>query len=106
MTSRSGMCAHHLWELGLGLLLGLAPLLQADETADLSKVAPEVLAKEQRAEAAGMIGRDIRRRTAEANATNRAEWAKIKTREQWEKYRDDRIERLHRSLGEYPPAGK
>src|SRR5262249_39604736 len=74
--------------------------------ADLSKVAPEVLSKEQRTAAAGMIDRDIQRRTDEVNARNRQEWARIKSREQWEKYRDERIERLRRSLGEYPPAGK
>ena len=75
---------------------------QADDAADLAKLAPEVLSKEQRKEAVGMIERDISRRSAEVNARNREEWAKIKTREQWEKYRDERIEQLRRSLGEYP----
>src|SRR6266496_3253628 len=106
-NERHALGRRHAWVLSLGTMLtGFARLAAADEAADLSKVAPEVLGKEQRGEAAGMIARDIRRRTAEVNARNRAEWYKIKTRQQWEKYRDERIERLRRSLGEYPPAGK
>jgi dienelactone hydrolase len=50
-----------------------------------------------------MIDRDIERRSAEVNARNRAEWSKIETRQQWEKYRDERTERLRRSLGDFPP---
>ena len=88
------------------ILTLLAPNASADEAADLSKVAPEVLNGEQRREAAGMIERDIRRRTSEANARNREEWSRLKTRQQWERYRDERIDRLRRSLGEYAPAGK
>jgi cephalosporin-C deacetylase-like acetyl esterase len=65
-------------------------------------VVPEVLSKEARSEAAGMIARDVRRRTAEANARNRAAWRRIDTREAWERYRDERIEKLRRSLGEFP----
>jgi cephalosporin-C deacetylase-like acetyl esterase len=93
-----------VWSLALGTLLaGLALPAAADEAADLGKVEPNVLSKEQRRDAAGMIDRDINRRTTEANARNREEWSKIKTREQWEKYRDERIARLRRSLGDFPP---
>lgn len=53
------------------LLAVLAPLTAADEASDLSKVTPEVLSKEQRGEASGMIARDIRRRTPKVNARNR-----------------------------------
>lgn len=89
--------------LGLGALtLGLAPLTAADEATDLSKLAPDVLSKEQRKEAAGMIDRDIGRRSAAVNARNREQWSQITTREQWEKYRDERVAALRRSLGEYP----
>jgi hypothetical protein len=78
----------------------------AEEAPGLSQVAPEVLSKEQRKDAVGMIDRDIQRRTAAFNAKNRESWNQIKTREQWEKYRDERIARLRRSLGEYPSVGK
>jgi dienelactone hydrolase len=93
------------WALGLGLVLaGLAPLAAADDADALGKVVPEILGKEQRREAAGMIDRDIRRRTVQVNARNREEWYKVKTRAQWEKYRDERIERLRRSLAAWPAA--
>src|SRR5262245_51109554 len=106
-NARHTVFRRHAWVLSFGMMLtGLAQRALADESADLSKVAPEVLSKEQRTAAAGMIDRDIQRRTDEVNTRNRQEWARIKTREQWEKYRDERIERLRRSLGEYPPAGK
>lgn len=105
MTNRQHLTRRHpLYLLGLAILLtSLAPLTAADDAAaDLSKVVPEVLPKELQKQAANMIERDIERRSAEVNARNRAEWAKIKTREQWEKYRDERVERLRKSLGEYP----
>jgi dienelactone hydrolase len=82
--------------------VSLASAAAGDDASDLGKIAPEVLSKEQRKEAAGMIERDIVQRTAQVNARNRDEWSKIKTREQWEKYRDGRIERLRHSLGDYP----
>jgi dienelactone hydrolase len=89
--------------LALGALLtGLLSLTAADEATDLSKLAPDVLSKEQRREAAGQIDRDIERRTNDANSRNREEWAAIKNKEQWEKYRDDRIDKLRRSLGDFP----
>jgi dienelactone hydrolase len=84
------------------LALGLGPVDAADDTSDLGKITADVLSKEQRQEAAGMIDRDIGRRTTLVNAHNREEWGKIKTREQWEKFRDQRIEALRKSLGEYP----
>jgi dienelactone hydrolase len=87
-------------------LLCLVPRAAAADAANLGKLAPDVLSKEQRQEAAGMIERDIQRRSAEVNARSRDAWANIKTREQWEKYRDERVERLRRSLGEYPAPPK
>jgi cephalosporin-C deacetylase-like acetyl esterase len=73
---------------------------------DLGKVVPEVLGKEDRADAQGMIDRDVQRRMKEFNVRHRETWYKIKTREQWEEYRDERIGRLRRSLGEWPTPGK
>ncbi|MBY0521821.1 MAG: acetylxylan esterase [Gemmataceae bacterium] len=94
-----------VWVLGLVILVfGLAPLTAADDAADLGKVVPEVLTPEQRKEASGMIDRDINRRSTAVNARNRDEWAKITTREQWEKFRDERVAALRRSLGDFPAA--
>src|SRR5262249_6058378 len=93
--------AYRFLVLTLGAFaLPLATRSAADEPADLGKITTDVLSKEQRKEAAGMIDRDIARRSAEVNTRNREEWGKIQTRDQWEKYRDERIERLRRSLGE------
>ncbi len=89
--------------LVFGMLLAHLPPATAEEAADFSKVDQNVLSKEQRADAAGMIDRDIRRRTTEANARDRAEWARITTPAQWEKYRDERLASLRRSLGDFPP---
>jgi cephalosporin-C deacetylase-like acetyl esterase len=87
------------------LLLAFAPLLRAQEGEDFRKLAADVLAKEQRADARGMIDRDIQRRTDAFNVRHREEWYKIKTRDQWETYRDERIARLRRSLGDFPQPG-
>jgi cephalosporin-C deacetylase-like acetyl esterase len=90
-----------------GILSSLACLpILAQEPNDLSKIAPDVLTKELRSQARGMIGRDIQRRTAEFNARHREAWYKIQTREQWEKYRDERLGRLRQSLGEWPEPNK
>ncbi|MEI7684479.1 MAG: hypothetical protein WCL32_05590 [Planctomycetota bacterium] len=82
----------------LGLLTLLAPAASAQDP-------KEVFTKEQRSEATGMIDRFIQQRTAEFNVRNRADWAKVQNREQWEKYRDERIGKLRESLGEFPPSG-
>ncbi len=88
----------------LGLTLSTSAVAQ--EVTDLSKLAPDVLTKEQRSDARGMIERDIQRRSAKFNARTREEWDKVTTKEQWEKFRDDRIGKLRLSLGEWPQPGK
>lgn len=49
-----------------------------------------------------MVERDIRRRTSAVNARNRVGWSAIQTRDQWEQFRAERIEKLRRSLGTFP----
>jgi len=93
----------------LGAILVLAALVQqsrADDAGDLAALAGDVLTKEQQAEARGMIHRWVQKHTAEVNVRNRADWLKVQTREQWEKFRDQRIDALRRSLGDYPQPGK
>ena len=63
---------------------------------------PNVLPAEQRQRTVGMIQRDIRRRRERANALNRAEWRAIHSRDDWEAYRDVRLQRLKSSLGRFP----
>src|SRR5262249_26251015 len=103
-----GTMSHRLAILlpAVASVLALSVPALAEDQGDFSKVAPEVLSKEGRAEARGMIDRDVDRRTREFNAQHRETWYKVKTREQWEKYRDERIDRLRQSLGEWPRPGK
>ncbi len=106
-NTRSTSFQQQTWVLGLALLLTAAvQQASADDAADFSKAASDVLSKEERAEARGMIDRDIKRRTGEFNVRHREEWYKIKTREQWETYRDERIARLRTSMGVFPQPGK
>ncbi|MCE9530689.1 MAG: acetylxylan esterase [Planctomycetes bacterium] len=96
-------CRHLVRTLALAAILSsLAPLSFADDAVDLGKLSPDVLSKEQRGDAAGMIERDIGKRFKEANVRNREDWLKITTREQWEKFRDERIAKLRTSLGDFP----
>ncbi len=94
-------------QLCIGILLGgLVQAGLAQDAKDLSKIVPDVLSKEQRSDARGVIDRSIQKSTAEFTGRHREEWAKIKTREQWEKYRDERIGRLRQALGDFPQPGK
>src|SRR5262245_1505952 len=90
----------------IGVMLAMATLGGHASAGDLSKVSSDVLGKDQRDDAKGMIDRDVRKRTQDFNARHREGWYKVTTREQWEKYRDERIARLRRSLGEWPKPAK
>ena len=90
-----------------GIVLDDARSSAADSMADALKVLnPRVLSDKSRNEARDAIERDLERRKHVVNDQNRAEWAKIKTREQWEKYRDERYSRLRASLGTFPDPPK
>ncbi len=89
--------------LGVWLVVGLlwisGNFAQADESAWRS-LSSDVLTPERKALAAVMIEQDVIRRTAEANARNRAAWNAIDSRAAWEAYRNVRLTRLRRALGE------
>ena len=84
-TNVPTMCEHTGIRVALGVVGALALLVSsstvADDAASLGLLNTDVLTGQQRGESASMIDRDIRRRSAEVNARNRAEWARIKTRE-------------------------
>ena len=73
----------------VALLLGGGEVRRVEAEEPLA-IAAEILSPEQRENASGMIERDIERRTVEVNARNRESWSKIKTREDWEQFRDER----------------
>jgi dienelactone hydrolase len=49
---------------------------------------------------------DLRARLRAANRRENAAWRALKTREDWERYRDARLDELRDSLGVFPPAPK
>ena len=95
-----------LWWM-LTLVLVTPAILSAQSTQELAQhlrdLEPDVVSGEQQRQTIGMIQRDIQRRRNRANAQNRAEWEAIKSREDWETYRDKRLQRLKTSLGQFPP---
>src|SRR5205807_2256405 len=55
---------------------------------------------------AQMLSRDIRARRDAANQRETMAWEAVRTREDWERFRDVRIQALRASLGYYPPVPK
>jgi hypothetical protein len=49
-----------------------------------------------------MLGRDARARIDAANRRETGAWRKIATRQDWERYRDQRLRGLRESLGQFP----
>jgi dienelactone hydrolase len=76
------------------LLLSLF-LAQSDLADKLRELDPKVLPAEQ----PKMIGRDARARIDEANRRETQAWNAIRGREDWEKYRDQKLQALRLSLG-------
>src|SRR5689334_24864967 len=81
-------------------------LSQADDLADRLR---ELDAKVLPAELPRMIGRDARARIELANQRESKAWSEIRTRADWEKYRDAKVRALRESLGAdepFPPELK
>ena len=55
---------------------------------------------------AAMLSRASKADLREANQRDLKAWQLVKTRADWEKFRDVRIQALRDSLGSYPPAPK
>ncbi|HEY8504321.1 MAG TPA: acetylxylan esterase [Gemmataceae bacterium] len=56
---------------------------------------------------AGMLARDQRRRLVEVHRRENAAWGKVRTRAEWERFRDRRLRALRESLGRFPaPPGE
>jgi len=57
-------------------------------------------------DAPGMLSRDVRARIRDANIRDYEEWNKITTKAEWEKFRDQRIAAMKKSLGKFPEPPK
>jgi dienelactone hydrolase len=75
-------------------------LVEALRTADTG-----VLSEADRQSLDDMVSRDIERRRLAAIQRENAAWAKVQSREDWERFRDPRLAALKRSLGRFgtPP---
>jgi len=65
-----------------------------------------VLSNDERQELAGMISRDIERRRLLAIQRENTAWSKVKSRDDWERIRDLRLNALRESLGQFPQPPK
>src|SRR5947199_8041914 len=70
---------------------------EADLAAKLRGLEPDVAVSD---------AADVRARLQAANRRETAAWRALKTREDWERYRDARLKALRESLGEFPPPPK
>src|ERR1051326_1588801 len=81
----------------------LCPLVaRADLADDLRGLNATVLKGDEAKEAATLLQSDARARRNAANARESEAWGKIDSRADWEKYRDERLEALQKSLGTFP----
>ncbi|MEX0715744.1 MAG: acetylxylan esterase [Planctomycetaceae bacterium] len=75
------------------------------ENRTITAIAADVLTAEtdgDREKLAAMLADDQRARRQEANARELAAWRAVKSRADWERFRDERIEKLRSSLGDFP----
>jgi hypothetical protein len=76
--------------------------------ADFADVSPNVFGPDdpRTKELPKMMWADAKRRLQEANVRESKAFAEVTTKEQWEKYRDVRIQKLKESLGTFPAVPK
>src|SRR5262245_13745159 len=63
-----------------------------------------VLGKVRTQPLASMLSRDVAARLRAANRADSLAWEAVKTRADWERFRDSRMQALRVSLGTFPPA--
>ena len=82
---------------------GVGPADAGDLASTLGNLDVTVLSNQERHEAAGMVSRDIERRRLLAIQRENKAWSKVKSRDDWERFRDQRLNALRESLGKFPP---
>jgi dienelactone hydrolase len=74
----------------------------AEVEAALKEVSAEVAAEADRESLRTMLRRSSRAQIREANERSTEAWNRIKDRQSWERFRDERLLALRRSLGDFP----
>ena len=89
---------------GSALFSSSAAAADADLATRLRELRSSVVSPESElaARLPQMLADDVRARIASANRRSSTTWAGIRSRAQWERFRDARIEALRRSLGRSP----
>ena len=103
------LSAKHAVMTVVSLLLAVSCLRPADAgdlAGTLRDLDVTVLSNDERQELAGMISRDIERRRLLAIQRENMAWSKVKSRDDWERFRDQRLNALRESLGQFPPPPK
>jgi dienelactone hydrolase len=80
--------------------------MASDTAKALAAMDGGVLSGEERAHWAEMIEQDVRLRLHEANRRDSAEWAKVRSKADWERFRDQRVKALRACLGVFPDPPK
>ena len=72
----------------------------------ISRLAPVYQTPDEQKAAARMVSDAIQTLRKELNDRSNAEWHAIKTRAEWEKFRQPKLDALRASLGQFPPPPK
>ena len=95
----------------LVLIYGAIPALAGESrvTPDTAKALAtldgNVLSADERARWATMLNDDADARLHEANRRDARQWASVRSKADWERFRDVRLQALRDSLGAFPPPG-
>jgi dienelactone hydrolase len=94
--------------VGAVMIAGLCaarPACAGDLASTLPEADTDVLSAEQHERLSDMLARDIEQRRRAAIQRENAAWAKVRAREDWERFRDPRLAALKDSLGRFgePP---
>jgi dienelactone hydrolase len=76
--------------------------LTAEITTSLKKLAAQLADEKVPEESRGELGRALREQIRAANHRSSSEWARIASREDWERFREERLKLLRESLGTFP----
>src|SRR5262245_33420402 len=99
--------------IGLAFTALLTPPLRGDERSEQDALVGRLRDLDTAVITAGsptanrlpqMLSLDVRARRDAANRRETEAWQEIKTRADWERYRNARIQALRASLGPFPPA--